>query len=136
MPAMSVEGREEFLAGLHVGVIAIARPDGPPLTVPIWYEYTPGGEVSVLTSPGSLKYRLLDAAGEFSLAVQDEKPPYKYVSVSGPVVSVEPTTREEQERMARRYLDDPAEFLASIEDQPNVTLRMRPKRWYSTDYSL
>lgn len=136
MPAMNAQQREEFLAGQHVGVIAIARPDGPPLAVPVWYEYAPGGEVLVQTDRESLKYRLLDAAREFSLAVQDENPPYKYVSVSGPVVSAEESTPEEVERMARRYLDDPSEFLASIEGRPNMTLRMRPKRWYSTDYSL
>ncbi|MFS8097713.1 pyridoxamine 5'-phosphate oxidase family protein [Lentzea alba] len=133
---MSTEQREEFLAGQHVGVIAIARQEGPPLAVPVWYEYAPGGEVLVQTDPGSLKYRLVDAAGEFSLAVQQEQPPYKYVSVSGPVVSAEESTPEELERMASRYLDDPTEFLASIEGRPNVTLRMRPQRWYSTDYSL
>lgn len=88
------------------------------------------------TGRESLKYRLLDAAREFSLAVQDENPPDKYVSVSGPVVSVEESTPEEVERIARRYLDDPSEFLASIEGRPTMTLRMRPKRWYSTDHSL
>ena len=136
MPAMNAHQREEFLSGQHVGVIAIARQDGPPLAVPVWYQYEPGGDVIVQTDQESLKYRLLDAAGEFSLVVQDERPPYKYVSVSGPVVSVEKSTPEELAGMARRYLDDPAEFLASIADRPNMTFRMRPKRWYSTDYSL
>ena len=29
---------EEFLAGLHVGVLGVALPDGRgPLTVPVWY---------------------------------------------------------------------------------------------------
>jgi PPOX class probable F420-dependent enzyme len=136
MPKMSNEQREKFLADKHVGVIAIARPEGPPLAVPVWYDYTPGGDVLVQTDLESLKYRLLDAAGEFSLVVQDETPPYRYVSVSGPVASVAKSTPEELERMAGRYLDDPAEFLASIKDRPNMTLRMRPNRWYSTDYSL
>ncbi|MFI6096056.1 pyridoxamine 5'-phosphate oxidase family protein [Lentzea sp. NPDC051213] len=133
---MSTEQREKFLSEQHVGVIAIARQEGPPLAVPVWYDYTPGGEVVVQTAPESLKGKLLDAAGEFSLAVQVETPPYRYVSVSGPVVAVAPSTQEELERMASRYLDDPSEFLASIEGSPNVTLRMRPNRWYSTDYSL
>ena len=41
--AMSERDRQEFLAGVHVGVISIERADGPPLTVPIWYGYEPGG---------------------------------------------------------------------------------------------
>ena len=68
--AMSVEEREKFLAGLHVGVIAIERADGPPLAVPIWYDYRPGGDLWVLTTAESLKGRLLQAAGRFSLAAQ------------------------------------------------------------------
>ena len=75
---MSRQEREEFLAGLHVGVMAIGRPDLPPLTVPIWYDYEPGGEVTVLTSSKSLKGQLLEEAGGFSLCAQTEEVPYRY----------------------------------------------------------
>ena len=43
--AMSEHERQEFLAGVHIGVISIERADGPPLTVPIWYGYDPGARV-------------------------------------------------------------------------------------------
>jgi len=33
---MNRQEREMFLADLHVGVISIPRPNGAPLTVPIW----------------------------------------------------------------------------------------------------
>jgi hypothetical protein len=46
---MSEHERQEFLAGVHVGVISIERADGPPLTVPIWYGYEPGGLVWIIT---------------------------------------------------------------------------------------
>jgi nitroimidazol reductase NimA-like FMN-containing flavoprotein (pyridoxamine 5'-phosphate oxidase superfamily) len=43
---MSVQERETFLADIHVGVLSIPRKEGKaPLTVPIWYDYQPGGEV-------------------------------------------------------------------------------------------
>ena len=42
---MSEDERQAFLAGVHIGVISIEREDGPPLTVPIWYGYEPGGNV-------------------------------------------------------------------------------------------
>src|SRR4051794_20418654 len=89
--AMSEHEREEFLAGVHVGVISIERVDGPPLTVPIWYGYEPGGLVWIITSLDSVKARLLNAARRFSLCAQTEEPPfYKYVSVEGPIVDVGP----------------------------------------------
>jgi uncharacterized protein len=138
MPAMGKAERERFLAGPHVGALSVARPDGPPLVVPVWYQYEPGGEVVVQTGPESVKFRLLDAAREFSLLVQNETPPYQYVSVSGPVVAIEPVTPwEELEAMAARYFDgeELAGFLKTVEDRPVATLRMRPERWNSTDYS-
>ncbi|WP_210407937.1 pyridoxamine 5'-phosphate oxidase family protein [Allokutzneria sp. NRRL B-24872] len=139
MAVMSESKREEFLAGVHVGVISIARREGPPLAVPVWYGYEPGGDVLVQTAPESLKFRLIDAAREFTLVVQDENPPYRYVSVSGPVVSVDDETPwAEVEELARRYLAGEAadDFLKSLEGAKITTFRMRPNRWYSTDYSI
>ena len=47
---MTETEREAFLAGLHVGVLGVERADGPPLVLPVWYSYEPGGEVVILTS--------------------------------------------------------------------------------------
>ena len=136
--AMSVEERERFLAGLHVGVIAIERDDGPPLAVPIWYDYQPGGELWVITADGSVKGRLLHQAGRFTLCVQDETPPfYKYVSVEGPIVRVEPADQESVRRpMARRYFGDEMGD-AYVERTPGggTTFTMTPERWWTVDYS-
>lgn len=139
MPTMSKDDRETFLAGVHVAAFSVARPDGPPLTVPVWYQYEPGGEVRVQTGPGTLKFQLARAAGEFSLLVQHNTPPYRYVSVSGPIVATDPeTSPADVESMARRYLDGEAlaSYLKMKESQsPMATLRMRPERWRSTDFS-
>ncbi|MEJ2854043.1 MULTISPECIES: pyridoxamine 5'-phosphate oxidase family protein [unclassified Saccharothrix] len=136
MSAMDETKREKFLAEARVGVMAIARTEGPPLAVPVWYHYEPGGEVAVQTHPKAVKYRLATAAGGFSLVAQDETPPYRYVSVSGRLSEVvEDTPWDEVDALARRYLGEGAdEFLAMMEGQPIATLRMRPERWYSTDY--
>ena len=102
---MSEDERQAFLAGVHIGVISIEREDGPPLAVPIWYGYEPGGNVWVTTGTDSLKSKLLNRAQRFSLCVQTEEAPfYSYVSVDGPVVSVEPTDEDGVGRpMAHRY---------------------------------
>lgn len=51
---LSVQEREEFLAEPHVASLSVAVDQGRgPLTVPIWYRYTPGGEAWVLTSAES-----------------------------------------------------------------------------------
>jgi nitroimidazol reductase NimA-like FMN-containing flavoprotein (pyridoxamine 5'-phosphate oxidase superfamily) len=46
---MSVAEREEFLAQVHVGVLAVPAGGRAPLVMPVWYSYQPGGEVSVIT---------------------------------------------------------------------------------------
>ena len=87
---MSRAEREEFLAGLHVGVLAVASAGGTgPLTVPVWYTYQPGRTVNLSTGRDTRKALAIAAAGRFSLCVQDERPPYKYVPVEGPAVMAE-----------------------------------------------
>src|SRR5260370_32952532 len=85
--AMSVTEREQFLAGLHVGVLSVAAgSDRGPIAAPVWYDYQVGGRVSVITGRGSRKGRAISAAGPLRLCVQDEEPPYRYVSVEWPAV--------------------------------------------------
>ncbi len=137
--AMTDAEREQFLADLHVGVIAVERSGRSPLAVPIWYDYEPGGEITILTGSDSVKARLLAAAPRFSLCVQVETPPYRYVSVEGPVTSREPVDVERDIRpMAVRYLgerDGDAYVKWATASLDEVRITMRPERWLSQDYS-
>ncbi len=135
---MSQPARQDFLAGLHVGVLGVERADGPPLVVPVWYSYEPGGDVTILMSSASLKGRLLAAAGRATLCAQQETLPYKYVSVEGPITiaSLSTDAQPEVERMAVRYLgEEMGRQYANAEiadDEIKVTLS--PERWFSVDY--
>ena len=83
---LSVRDRELFLAEPHIAALSVsAGPDRGPWSVPIWYGYTPGGEAWVLTTAGSRKARLIEAAGRFTLTVDRLEPTVRYVSVEGPV---------------------------------------------------
>ena len=138
--SMTQQEREEFLAGLHVGILGIERPDGPPLTVPIWYAYEPGGELWFLTSPDSVKGRLLRQSMRFSLCAQSESLPYRYVSVEG-TATISPADKELHSRpMAHRYLgvkggDRYVESGAGEADGESVRVSMVPERWFTLDYS-
>ena len=82
--ALSVEEREEFLAEPHIAALSVYAGDTRgPLTVPIWYQYSPGGEPWILTGPGSRKARLIEATGFFSLMVERLEPTTRYVAVDG-----------------------------------------------------
>jgi nitroimidazol reductase NimA-like FMN-containing flavoprotein (pyridoxamine 5'-phosphate oxidase superfamily) len=136
---MTKEEREAFLADVHVAVISVVDDGHGPLAVPIWYSYEPGGEVRIITGRTQRKGKLLERVGRFSLCVQREAPPYRYVSVEGPIVAIEASDIERDLRpLARRYLGTEVGDLY-VEDQRavvgSVLVRMRPKRWLTVDYS-
>jgi PPOX class probable F420-dependent enzyme len=133
--SMSPSEREAFLAETRVGVLAIAGDDGAgPLAVPIWYSYEPGGVVNLTTGPGTRKARAIAAAGRYSLCVQDEQPPYRYVTVEGPAV-IEPASRAERLAIAQRYLgaEQGEAFVGENEGggADSVVIRMTPEHWLS-----
>jgi len=110
--------------------------------VPVWYAYDPGKDLRIMTGRDSRKGRLLARAGRFSLCAQTESPPYKYVSVEGPIVSTEAADIERDLRpLARRYLgkEEGDRYVEETRNLPthtdNVLIRMRPERWLTTDYS-
>lgn len=140
---MTKQEREAFLADVHVGIIGIPEEGRGPLTVPIWYSYDPGGgELRVVTARTSRKAQLLQRAGRFSLCTQTETPPYRYVSVEGPIIGIEPADLERDDRpLAHRYLgarrgdryiEKTRGESAHVE---NVLVRMRPERWLTVDYA-
>ena len=136
--ALSVEEREQFLAEPHIGALSVVeRPDRAPLTIPIWYQYSPGGELWVLTEPGARKTRAIEAAGRFSLMVQRTEPTIRYVSVEGPVTRTAAASEERSREMATRYLppDRVAEYLEYERTQlgEHIALYLRPEHWLSAD---
>jgi PPOX class probable F420-dependent enzyme len=134
---MTSDEREQYLAGVHVGVIAVERPDRAPLAVPIWYGYQPGGEVLLWTESDSVKHKLIRDAGRFAITVQDENPPYKYVTAEGDVTGIAPAEDAQVRELAVRYLGQQAggQFAEQNLTPTSVVIRMRPQRWLSTDYS-
>jgi nitroimidazol reductase NimA-like FMN-containing flavoprotein (pyridoxamine 5'-phosphate oxidase superfamily) len=138
--AMTRQERESFLADLHVGIVSVPEAGRGPLTVPVWYAYEPGGELRVVTGRASRKARLLEGAGRFSLCVHTETPPYKYVSVEGPIVAIDTADLDRDLRpLAHRYLGAEAgeAYIATTREEhlDNVLVRMRPERWLTVDYA-
>ena len=136
--ALSVEDRERFLAEPHIGALSVVeRADRAPLTVPIWYQYRPGGELWVLTEPGARKTRAIEAAGRFSLMVQRTAPTIRYVSVEGPVVRTMAGSGERSREMAARYIpaDKVADYLEYERTQlgEHIAVYLRPEHWLSAD---
>lgn len=139
MKSFSESERQEFLAGLHVAVLSVDAGDGrPPASVPIWYDYTPGGNIRIMTGASSRKARLIERAGVVTLVVQREELPYQYVVVEGTVVdTTRPAPADLQEATAIRYLGEEGgrAFVRSMEGVEEVLFTIRPDRWLSADFT-
>lgn len=136
--ALSKQDREEFLAEPHIAALSVYAGDKRgPLTVPIWYQYSPGGDPWVLTGAGSRKHRLIEAAGQLTLMVERLEPTVRYVAVDGPVTRIEPATDEQLVEMTKRYLApekvEPYLEFARREQGDNVAIFFTAEHWLSAD---
>jgi len=133
------EERQQFLADKHIAVLSVAATDGrPPASVPIWYDYTPGGDILVNTGAGQRKARLIEQAGVVTLVVQREELPYQYVIVEGTVIdAANPAPLPQREAIAIRYLGDEGgrAFAANMDGASSVLFTIRPDRWFTADFS-
>ena len=141
MPApMSREERETFLAGVRVGVLSVDEPGRGPLAVPVWYAYEPGSEIVLVTRPEARKAPLLSIGAQVAFLVQSEEMPPKYVTIQGHVVSARPADVERDIKpLVRKYLGSEVGDAYVDATRPNgtneITIRIRPARWYSRDFS-
>jgi nitroimidazol reductase NimA-like FMN-containing flavoprotein (pyridoxamine 5'-phosphate oxidase superfamily) len=130
---------QQFLAGKHIAVVSVAATNGrPPASVPLWYTYTPGGDILIVTGASQRKARLIEQAGAVTVVVQREELPYQYVIVEGTVVdAATPAPVDVRESIAIRYLGEEAgrAFVASLTDRQNVLFTIRPDRWFSAEIS-
>jgi hypothetical protein len=136
--SLSERDRELFLAEPHVAALSVSAGENRgPFTLPIWYQYQPGGEAWILTEAGSRKARLIKAAGRFTLMVERVMPTVRYVSVEGPVARTVKGTDELLREIAARYLppDKVQAYIefAKAELGEHVAIYLRPERWLTAD---
>jgi hypothetical protein len=139
---MTPAERDAFLAEIHVAVVSIPEEGRGPLTVPVWYAYGPDREFQIWTGGNSRKAKLLRKASRFTICVQQETQPYKYVSAEGPLVGMEAIDLERELRpLVYRYLGrkEGDAFLDGLGGESagtgDVLIRMKPERWLSSDYA-
>lgn len=130
---------ERFLAGRHVAVLATLGAEGEPVLTPIWYLYRDGA-LRMRTSGESVKARNVRRDQRVTLCVQDERPPYKSVTVYGRA-AVEPEDEALTATIPRHYLGmvGGAAYLRmareAVEQSAEVTLVVRPERVLTQDFS-
>lgn len=102
-------------AGTRTGKLAVVRANGAPNVVPIWFvlaERNGADHVVVTTGENSVKGRALRRDPRFSLCVDEEKPPFSFVTFTAEAeISTDLTEmRHWAARLGGRYMgEDTAE---------------------------
>jgi len=85
MPEMTKEEYKEFLLqGTKTGKLATVREDGRPHVVPIWYDLD-GDNLVFTTGEMTVKAKNMKRDPRVSLSVDDQTPPYSFVTIEGTV---------------------------------------------------
>jgi hypothetical protein len=141
--SMTVEGREAFLSGLHVGLVSLDAPPGAPQVMPLWYAYAPGGDVRILVTEDNPFTERLQHAHRATLCAQDEFPPYRFAAVEGPLLAFQPADRERDYRpLVERYLPHMwiEDYIRRMwpESAPSngrmLIAHLRPENWVTVDH--
>jgi len=123
-----------FLGALpaRTGKLATVRPDGRPHVAPVWYEVDDDGALLFNTGASTVKGRNLLRQAWASLCVDDERPPFSFVVVEGPVEITETVeeVRHWATRIGGRYMgaERAEEFGARNGVAGELLVRLRPER--------
>ena len=93
---------ERFLKGRHVAVLGTVGPGGEPVLTPIWYLFR-DRKILMRTGKDSAKAKNVAKDARATVCVQDERAPYRSVTVYGRV-TIAPEETGLGAAMARHYL--------------------------------
>jgi PPOX class probable F420-dependent enzyme len=77
------EWRAFLAAPVRPGLLATVRADGRPHVAPVWYALD-GDTIVFNTAADTVKGRNIRRTGQASMCVQDDRPPFGFVTVNGP----------------------------------------------------
>src|SRR5207248_1721105 len=69
----------------HTGKLATVRADGRPHVAPVWYAVDDDGSVVFNTGEKTVKGRNLRRTGYAAMSIDDERPPFSFVVLEGPI---------------------------------------------------
>ena len=130
---MSPDEAQAFLRDpVRPGILATVRADGRSHAAPIWFDVDDDGSILFNTGDDTVKGRNLRRSGRASLCVQDDQPPFSFITVEGPVTLIDDLdlVRTWAGRIGGRYMgDDRAEEYGNRNGVPGELLvRLTPER--------
>jgi PPOX class probable F420-dependent enzyme len=131
---MSEAEVHEFLTALpaRTGRLATVRADGRPHVAPVWYVVDDDGSLLFNTGESTVKGKNLRRTGQAAVCVDDDHPPFSFVTMEGSVEFIEglDEVRRWAARIGGRYMGaERAEEYGARNGVPGELLvRLRPER--------
>jgi PPOX class probable F420-dependent enzyme len=128
---MSTDEWQSFLrAPVRPAMLATTRADGRPHLVPVWYDVDDDGSVMFNTGETSVKGRNMRRDPRVALCVQDDQPPFSFVTITGTAELIDDLdeVRAWAGRIGGRYMGaDRAEEYGDRNGVPGeLIIRLRP----------
>jgi PPOX class probable F420-dependent enzyme len=126
-----------FLTALpaRTAKLATVRADGRPHVAPVWYDVDDDGALFFNTGSQTVKGRNLLRDARVAICVDDERPPFSFVTLEGGVQIIEDLdeVRHWAERIGGRYMgaDRAAEFGARNGVEGELLIRFQPEAVHS-----
>jgi PPOX class probable F420-dependent enzyme len=130
---MSADEVRDFLLATpaRTGKLALVRSDGQPIVAPVWYDLD-GDDLLFNTGAETAKGRILRRDPRVALCVDDERPPFSFVTLHGEATLSDDLAevRAWAERIAARYMgpERGAEYGARNGVPGELLVRVRPTR--------
>lgn len=129
--------RDQCLAFLRAPVrpalLATTRADGGPHVAPVWYDVDDDDTILFNTGADTVKGKAIRRTGKVALCVQDEAPPFSFVSVEGDATVIDDLdqVRAWAARIGGRYMgaDRADEFGARNGVPGELLVRVTPRRF-------
>ncbi|WP_431772357.1 PPOX class F420-dependent oxidoreductase [Streptomyces cucumeris] len=122
---MTKDQWQKFVSeGTRTGKLSTVRADGSPHIAPVWF-LLDGDDLVFNTGQGTVKGRNLARDGRVSLCVDDDRPPFSFVTVQGRAELIDDLAqvREWAARIAARYMgEDRAEEFGARNGVPGELL--------------
>ena len=128
---------QEFLTALpaHTAKLAVVKADGSPHVAPVWIDVD-DDEVVFTTGAETLKGKSILRDPRVSICVDDERPPFSFVTISGRArISIDPDELLYwATRLAGRYMGDDVakEFGRRNAVPPEMVVRVTPTKVVAT----
>ena len=114
------------------GLLATVRADGRAHVAPVWIDLDEDGSVVFTTGAGTVKGRNLQRTRRAAICVDDDRPPFSFVTLEGPVTIDDDLARvrEWATRLGGRYMGaSRAEEYGARNGVPGELLvRLHPER--------